>query len=175
MSAIVISHNSADNAWAQRFATWLLGTGQKRDPALRDEALFLDLDPEHGIPPGRSWRPTLDSKLRLSRAGIVVSSPAYGTSQWCLVELAIAIDRSKLMILRWVPPRRSARRRARILSRNRHCQEQRGGLGGQGAQRRRDPLDGRAWEGQGSSPGRFAHIEQESRLLRGGSWSDEPW
>ena len=82
---------------------------------MRYEALFLDFDPEHGIPPGRCWRQTLYSQLRLSRAVIVVCSPAYCASQWCLAELAIAIDRGKLVLPVRLDPRDDLRDVPRLL------------------------------------------------------------
>jgi formylglycine-generating enzyme required for sulfatase activity len=98
MSAIFISHSSIDNAWAQRIADWLLGAEKKHHPALRYTSLFLDFDPERGIPIGRSWRDTLYEKLQICRAVIVICSEAYNTSQWCLAELGIAMHSRKLVL-----------------------------------------------------------------------------
>jgi len=98
MSAIFISHSSKDNAWAERIRDWLKGGEHKRKPELRYNSLFLDFDPEQGIPVGTSWRATLYQKLQLSRAVIVLCSEPYCASQWCVSELAIAIDRGKLVL-----------------------------------------------------------------------------
>ncbi|MFN9486093.1 MAG: toll/interleukin-1 receptor domain-containing protein, partial [Cyanobacteriota bacterium] len=105
MSAIFISHSSTDNAWAREIRDWLKGGDRKTEPERRYASLFLDFDPEVGIPPGQSWRQALYSKLELSRAVIVICSPAYCASQWCLAELAIAIDRGKLVLPVRIAPR----------------------------------------------------------------------
>lgn len=105
MSAIFISHSSTDNAWAREIRDWLKGGDRKTEPERRYDSLFIDFDPEVGIPLGQSWRQTLYSKLELSRAVIVICSPAYCASQWCLAELAIAIDRGKLVLPVRIDPR----------------------------------------------------------------------
>ncbi|MCX5960925.1 MAG: hypothetical protein NT053_14255 [Cyanobacteria bacterium] len=56
MSTIFISHSSEDNAWAERIRDWLQGRADKQQPDYRYQSLFLDFDPEQGIPVGRSWR-----------------------------------------------------------------------------------------------------------------------
>lgn len=98
MSSIFISHSSTDNAWAARIAAWLEGAEHKQKPERRYEALFLDFDPECGIPNGTSWRSVLHRQLRLCRAVIVVCSRRYCSSQWCLAELGIAIHEGKLVL-----------------------------------------------------------------------------
>jgi len=89
MSTIFISHSSKNNEWAKRISDWLGAETRKY------QSLFLDFDPEIGIPLGTSWRATLFEKLGLCRAVIVLCSQDYLSSQWCLSELAIAIDRGK--------------------------------------------------------------------------------
>jgi formylglycine-generating enzyme required for sulfatase activity len=98
VSAIFISHSSEDNAWAERLRDWLQGSANKQYPERRYQSLFLDFDPERGIPVGRSWRDTLYEKLQLCRAVIVICSSAYGKSQWCLAELGVAIASGKLVL-----------------------------------------------------------------------------
>jgi formylglycine-generating enzyme required for sulfatase activity len=98
MSTIFISHSSEDNAWAERICDWLQGSANKQQPDYRYQSLFLDFDPEQGIPVGRSWRETLYEKLRLCRAVIVICSAAYGKSQWCLAELGVAMASGKLVL-----------------------------------------------------------------------------
>jgi formylglycine-generating enzyme required for sulfatase activity len=98
VSSIFISHSSTDNAWAASIAAWLEGAEHKQKPERRYEALFLDFDPECGIPNGTSWRSVLHRQLRLCRAVIVVCSRRYCTSQWCLAELGIAIHEGKLVL-----------------------------------------------------------------------------
>ena len=98
MSTIFISHSSEDNAWAERIRDWLQGSEEKQHPEHRYQSLFLDFDPEQGIPVGRSWRETLYEKLQLCRAVIVICSAAYGQSQWCLAELGVAMASGKLVL-----------------------------------------------------------------------------
>ena len=98
MSSIFISHSSEDNAWAERIRDWLQGSANKQYPERRYQSLFLDFDPERGIPVGRSWRDTLYEKLLLCRAVIVICSSAYGKSQWCLAELGVAMASGKLVL-----------------------------------------------------------------------------
>jgi formylglycine-generating enzyme required for sulfatase activity len=98
MSTIFISHSSEDNAWAERIRDWLQGRADKQQPDYRYQSLFLDFDPEQGIPVGRSWRETLYEKLQLCRAVIVICSAAYGQSQWCLAELGVAMASGKLVL-----------------------------------------------------------------------------
>ena len=98
MSTIFISHSSEDNAWAERIRDWLQGSADKQHPEHRYQSLFLDFDPEQGIPVGRSWRETLYEKLQLCRAVIVICSAAYGQSQWCLAELGVAMASGKLVL-----------------------------------------------------------------------------
>jgi formylglycine-generating enzyme required for sulfatase activity len=112
MGTIFISHSSKDNAWATRLRNWLQGSENKQHPEHRYQSLFLDFDPEQGIPVGRSWRETLYEKLRLCRAVIVIGSAAYGESQWCLAELGVAMASGKLVL----PVRIDASAPLRLLS-----------------------------------------------------------
>ena len=116
MSSIFISHSSADNGWAQRIATWLQGEEDKQQPERRYEALFLDFDPEHGIPLGTPWRALLYRKLQLCRAVIVVCSPSYCASQWCLAELGIAIYERRLVLPVRIDPQADHSDLPRLLS-----------------------------------------------------------
>jgi hypothetical protein len=98
MSSIFISHSSIDSTWAERIRDWLLGSANKQHPAHRYQSLFLDFDPELGIPVGRSWRDILYEKLQLCRSVIVICSGAYSQSQWCLAELGVALASGKLVL-----------------------------------------------------------------------------
>jgi hypothetical protein len=51
MTAIFISHSSADNAAAAEMKCWLEAQGHT--------SLFLDFDPEAGIKGGSGWEQTL--------------------------------------------------------------------------------------------------------------------
>ena len=98
MSTIFISHSSKDNFRAEQIAAWLKDEQQQRSADHRYDSLFLDFDPEDGIPSGQSWRATLYRKLQVCRAVIVVCSRHYCASQWCLAELGIAIHEGKLVL-----------------------------------------------------------------------------
>jgi hypothetical protein len=49
--------------------------------------LFLDHDPESGIPAGVRWEQVLYVRLKDCRALIALCSPAWRQSQWCFAEL----------------------------------------------------------------------------------------
>jgi hypothetical protein len=54
------------------------------------EALFLDFDPQLGLPPGCDWEKELQRQLDRCDAVIVLCSAHSVASQWCLSEVAIA-------------------------------------------------------------------------------------
>ncbi|MGE4081088.1 MAG: toll/interleukin-1 receptor domain-containing protein, partial [Reyranella sp.] len=74
MSAIFLSHSSIDNALAMELRTWLEGLGFA--------SIFLDFDPEQGIPPGRDWEKELYGQLRSCRAVVVLCSGHSMASPW---------------------------------------------------------------------------------------------
>ena len=82
MSAIFLSHSSADNDAAASLHDWLSRLGYA--------SMFLDFDPERGIPPGRDWEKELYAQLRSSRAMIVLCSGASMASPWCFAEITHA-------------------------------------------------------------------------------------
>ncbi|QTF93479.1 TIR domain-containing protein [Halomonas sp. BM-2019] len=82
MSTLFISHSSADKAAASELAGWLDRQGHR--------SIFLDFDPEHGIPPGRDWEEELYRQLRTCQAFIALCSDAAMASCWCLAELSHA-------------------------------------------------------------------------------------
>ncbi len=81
MSAIFISHSSADNdqvaGLKSRLESW------------NHHSLFLDFDPDAGIQAGRSWERTLYRKLRACRAVIAWCTDTYLQSYWCFAEIAL--------------------------------------------------------------------------------------
>jgi hypothetical protein len=87
MSAIFLSHSSKDNAMAQQIAAWL----KER----KFDSLFLDFDPQVGIPAGRDWKQELYHQLRRCRAVIVLCSEHSVASEWCVSEVAIASNLGK--------------------------------------------------------------------------------
>jgi hypothetical protein len=82
MSAIFISHSSSDNAFAAGLRKRLQKQGH--------HSVFLDFDPERGIPAGRDWEKELYAQLRGCRAVILVCSKHSMKSQWCFAEIAQA-------------------------------------------------------------------------------------
>jgi WD40 repeat protein len=87
MTAIFISHSSADNAAAAEMKAWLEAQGHT--------SLFLDFDPETGIKGGGGWEQTLYQKLRQCQAVIALLTPNWLASKWCFAELVQARERGK--------------------------------------------------------------------------------
>ena len=82
MSSIFLSHSSKDNAIAVQVKAQLKQWGHR--------SVFLDFDPEDGIPAGRDWEKELYAKLRECRAVIVLCSHASMASRWCFAEITHA-------------------------------------------------------------------------------------
>lgn len=82
MSTIFLSHSSRDNVIAEQIKIRLNDWGHR--------SVFLDFDPEHGIPAGRDWEKELYANLRECRAVIVLCSHASMGSRWCFAEMAHA-------------------------------------------------------------------------------------
>ena len=82
MPSLFISHSSADKAAALELKARLAAEGY--------DALFLDFDPERGIPAGQSWERELYSQLRRCGAVVFLASPASVASAWCFAEVSLA-------------------------------------------------------------------------------------
>ncbi|MFC5215904.1 TIR domain-containing protein [Streptomyces coerulescens] len=82
MPQLFISHSSQDRAVAQRVADWLKSVGF--------EGLFLDIDPDAGIPAGHRWETELYRQLHRADAVIYLASAASRASHWCFAELTHA-------------------------------------------------------------------------------------
>jgi WD40 repeat protein len=80
--ALFISHSSQDQAATERVCDRLRAQGLR--------ALFVDFDPEQGIPAGRNWERELYSQVRRADAVLFLSSPAAVRSRWCFAEVALA-------------------------------------------------------------------------------------
>lgn len=87
MTAIFISHSSADNPAAAEMKAWLEAQGHT--------SLFLDFDPEAGIRGGAAWEQTLYKNLRQCQAVIALLTPDWLASKWCFAELVQARERGK--------------------------------------------------------------------------------
>lgn len=82
MSIIFLSHSSRDYAIAEQVNARLKQWGHR--------SIFLDFDPEQGIPAGRDWEKELYAKLRECRAVIVLCSQPSMASRWCFAEITHA-------------------------------------------------------------------------------------
>jgi hypothetical protein len=82
VASLFISHSSSDRDAAARLAERLRAEGFA--------ALFLDFDPEQGIPAGRNWERELYAQLRKSDAVIFLASTASVASRWCFAEVSLA-------------------------------------------------------------------------------------
>src|SRR5262245_61002986 len=82
MASFFISHASRDDAQALRIRRWLVDRGYS--------AVFLDFDPERGIPPGRAWESELYAQLRKADVTIFLGTRAAAESRWCHTELAMS-------------------------------------------------------------------------------------
>ena len=82
MASVFISHSSQDRAVTEQVAARLR--------AADFAALFVDFDPDQGIPAGRNWEHELYAQLRRTDAVIFLASPASTASRWCFAELSLA-------------------------------------------------------------------------------------
>ena len=86
MTAIFISHSSADNTAALQMKERLKEWGHT--------SLFLDFDRENGIRSGADWEQTLYQRLRQCQAVIALLTPSWLDSKWCFAELTLADRKS---------------------------------------------------------------------------------
>ncbi len=82
MGLIFISHSSTDAAVAAEVRERLVALGHR--------GVFLDFDPEDGIPVGRNWESELYRNLRACRAVVFVCSERSAASRWCFAEVTQA-------------------------------------------------------------------------------------
>jgi WD40 repeat protein len=87
VTALFVSHSSQDHEVTARLVGGLRQAGYA--------ALFLDFDPEVGIPAGRNWEQELYAQLAKADGVIFLASPASLASRWCNVELGIARSQGK--------------------------------------------------------------------------------
>lgn len=90
MSKIFISHSSANNAAALALAKWLADEGWND--------YFLDITPTRGLVPGERWQEKLRSAADRCEAVVVLVSPAWLASSWCLAEFLLAKQLGKTII-----------------------------------------------------------------------------
>src|SRR5918997_1682359 len=82
MASVFVSHSSQDWAVTERVVARLRAAGLA--------ALFVDFDPEQGIPAGRNWERELYAQLRRTDAVVFLASEASVSSRWCFAELSLA-------------------------------------------------------------------------------------
>src|SRR5215213_10158969 len=82
MASVFVSHSSGDRAVTE----WL----RERLKAAGFFALFVDFDPEQGIPAGRDWERELYAQLRATDAVVFLASEASVASRWCFAEISLA-------------------------------------------------------------------------------------
>ena len=82
MPALFISHSSRDRAATEAVSRWLQRAGFA--------TVFVDFDPERGIPAGRNWERELYAQLRRTEAVVFIATRAATASRWCFAELSLA-------------------------------------------------------------------------------------
>lgn len=82
MSPLFVSHSSSDRAATDRVRRELRAAGFT--------TLFVDFDPDHGIPTGRNWEREIYAQLRRSDGVIFMASRAAVASRWCFAEISLA-------------------------------------------------------------------------------------
>jgi WD40 repeat protein len=87
VTALFISHSSRDNEVTARLVERLRQAGFA--------ALFVDFDPQMGIPAGRQWERELYAQLAKCDGLVFVATPASTASKWCFGELALARSRGR--------------------------------------------------------------------------------
>jgi len=90
MSKIFISHSSQDNAKALAVAQWLEQNGWGE--------YFLDITPSRGLAPGERWQAALKTAADRCEAVMVLISPAWRDSKWCLAEFLQAKQLGKTIV-----------------------------------------------------------------------------
>jgi hypothetical protein len=82
MSKIFISHSSANNAAALALGKWLTDSGWGE--------FFLDITPSQGLAPGERWQEALRAAADRCEIVLILISPAWLASRWCLAEFLLA-------------------------------------------------------------------------------------
>jgi energy-coupling factor transporter ATP-binding protein EcfA2 len=104
MTSLFISHSRSDGDATEQVAAILRSQGFS--------SLFLDVDPDQGILPGRAWEQELYSALRRSDGLVFLGSDASAASCWCSVEVGMA----RLMGIPIIPLRISPSGRSPLLT-----------------------------------------------------------
>lgn len=90
VSRIFISHASDDNAAAVAIGEWLSGQGWND--------IFLDIDAERGIRAGERWQEALRRASSRCELVLLLISPEWASSKWCLAEFLLAKNLNKRVL-----------------------------------------------------------------------------
>ena len=82
MSKIFISHASANSPAALALACWLEQNGWGE--------YFLDIAATQGLAPGERWQRALKTAADRCEAVLIIVSPSWRDSRWCLAEFLLA-------------------------------------------------------------------------------------
>src|SRR5262245_11984010 len=82
MGRIFLSHSSEDEREAVALNKWLTDNGWAD--------VFLDIDPRRGLDAGERWQKALNQAADLCEAVIIIVSPAWAKSTWCVAEFLLA-------------------------------------------------------------------------------------
>jgi len=93
---IFISHSSANNAEALAIHDWLGEQGWGD--------VFLDLDPRRGIVAGDRWQAALKAAAEQCELILILISPQWAASRWCLAEFLLAKQMNKQILAAIVQP-----------------------------------------------------------------------
>lgn len=90
MGKIFISHSSANNAEALAIHDWLAEAGWGD--------VFLDLDPRRGLVAGDRWQAALKAAAESCELILILISPEWARSKWCLAEFLLAKQMNKQIL-----------------------------------------------------------------------------
>src|SRR4051812_41750653 len=90
MSRVFLSHSNRDRAPAVALQAWL----ERTEPGLAGE-IFLDVDPDSGVPAGKRWKEALRRANERCEAVICLLSRNWDDSYECKVEYRAAEDQGK--------------------------------------------------------------------------------
>lgn len=90
MPRIFISHASQDSAAALAVRGWLADKGW--------DDVFLDLDPRRGLVAGEHWQQALSRAAHRCEAVVILLSPDWAASKWCLAEFLLAKSLGKAIL-----------------------------------------------------------------------------
>jgi WD40 repeat protein len=90
LGRIFISHSSANNAEALAISDWLAENGWTD--------VFLDLDPRRGLVAGDRWQAALKAAAEQCELILILISPDWAKSKWCLAEFLLAKQMNKQIL-----------------------------------------------------------------------------